>query len=187
MVLSSTDVCDLMIELVCKDCTNRGTCIDDEVSDELDFHYELMACIRQHVKVRTTLEPVVADLLDSVFDQAFVDSDGNVDEERAIRYLKYGLAPVRNSDFTKGTCQLCGKGAHFSQKQEDGKGVWICLVCGVEYTGYLCEGCGSPMNKGEEIRSDGDPLYCKACYDDMTEKEKEEGFSNYRALVNKVG
>ena len=134
-----------------------------------------------------TLESVVVDLLDGVFDQAFVDDSGNLDEERAIRYLKYGLAPVRDSDFTKGTCQLCGEGAHFGHKQEDGKGVWICLVCGVEYTGYLCEGCGSPMNKGEEIRSDGDPLYCKACYDDMTEKEKEEGFSNYRALVNKVG
>jgi len=135
----------------------------------------------------SNLESVVADLLDSVFDQAFVDDSGNLDEERAIRYLKYGLAPVRDSDFTKGLCQLCGKGAHFGHKQEDGKGVWICLVCGVEYSGYLCEGCGSPMNKGEEIRSDGDPLYCKACYDDMTEQEKEEGFSNYRALVNKVG
>jgi len=128
-----------------------------------------------------TLESVVADLLDSVFDQQFMDDSGILDEERAIRYLKYGLAPVRNMDFTKGLCQLCGKGAHFSQKQEEGKRVWICLVCGVEYTGYLCEGCGSPMNKGEEIRSDGDPVYCKACYDDMTEKEKEEGFSSYRA------
>ena len=128
---------------------------------------------------KENLESVVTDLLDSVFDQAFVDSDGNLDEERAIRYLKYGLAPVRNSDFRKAKCQGCGDGAHFSHKQEEGKAVWICLVCGMEYTGYCCEDCGSPMNAGEEIRSDGDPLYCRECFDDMSDKEKAEGFSNY--------
>lgn len=187
MVLSSVDVCDLMIELVCAGCPDRETCVDDETAD-IDFHHQLMTCIRMDVKVRKQdFEAVVVDILDSVFDQQFKDDSGNLDLERSIRYLKYGLAPVRDPNFTKGTCRDCGNGAHFGWKQEEGKRVWICLVCGTEYDGYMCEGCGSPMNRGEEIRSDGDPLYCKICYDGFSEKEKEETFSNYReAMMDEV-
>jgi len=61
MVLSSTDVCDLMIEFLCKECSDQA-CRDDDF-EEIWSHGKLMDCIRQHVKVRTWLSFNNADLI----------------------------------------------------------------------------------------------------------------------------
>lgn len=61
MVLSSSDVCDLMIELVCKECSDRA-CADDDF-EEIWSHGKLMDCIRQHVKVRAWLAWLESDII----------------------------------------------------------------------------------------------------------------------------
>ena len=61
MVLSSTDVCDLMIELVCKECSDKA-CREDDF-EEIWSHGKLMDCIRQHVKVRPWLVFTNADII----------------------------------------------------------------------------------------------------------------------------
>ena len=61
MVLSSTDVCDLMIELVCKGCSNLA-CRDDDI-EEVWSHGRLMDCIREHVKVSPWLVFTNADIV----------------------------------------------------------------------------------------------------------------------------
>ncbi len=61
MVLSSTDVCDLMIQLLCAECSDRA-CADDDI-EEIWSHDKLMDCIRQHVKVRPWLVFTNADII----------------------------------------------------------------------------------------------------------------------------
>jgi len=61
MVLSSTDVCDLMIRLLCQECSDRA-CADDDI-EEIWSHGKLMDCIRQHVKVRPWLVFTNADIV----------------------------------------------------------------------------------------------------------------------------
>jgi len=61
MVLSSVDVCDLMIQLLCTGCSDRA-CADDD-SGEIWSHDKLMGCIRQHVKVRPWLVFTNADII----------------------------------------------------------------------------------------------------------------------------
>ena len=64
MVDSSVDVCDLMIELLCKGCTHQcpSEPSDDETV-EIWSHSKLMDCIRQHVKVRPWLVFTDADII----------------------------------------------------------------------------------------------------------------------------
>lgn len=61
MVLSSVDVCDLMIQLLCAECSDRA-CADDDI-EEIWSHGKLMDCIRQHVKVRPWLVFTNADII----------------------------------------------------------------------------------------------------------------------------
>jgi len=61
MVLSSVDVCDLMIQLLCTECSDRA-CADDD-SGEIWSHDKLMGCIRQHVKVRAWLAWIDSDII----------------------------------------------------------------------------------------------------------------------------
>jgi len=61
MVLSSVDVCDLMIQLLCTGCSDRA-CADDDCG-EIWSHGKLMDCIRQHVKVRPWLVFTNADII----------------------------------------------------------------------------------------------------------------------------
>jgi len=52
MVLSSVDVCDLMINLLCSKCTNRE-CAEDDGAGGHWSHSKLMDCIRQHTPLYT--------------------------------------------------------------------------------------------------------------------------------------
>ena len=62
---SCTDVCDLMIDIVCKDCRARETCVDadEDVSGDTAFHDQLLGCIRRHVKVRAWLAWLDSDII----------------------------------------------------------------------------------------------------------------------------
>lgn len=62
---SCTDVCDLMIDIVCRDCSSRDTCVDadEDVSGNTSFHDQLLECISQHVKVRPWLVFTNADII----------------------------------------------------------------------------------------------------------------------------
>jgi len=65
MGTSCTDVCDLMIDIVCKDCSARETCVDadEDVSGSTDFHDQLLGCISEHVKVRAWLAWLESDII----------------------------------------------------------------------------------------------------------------------------
>lgn len=61
MVTSCTDVCSLMIELVCAGCSDRA-CAEDDI-EEIWSHDKLMDCISRHVKVRPWLVFTDADIV----------------------------------------------------------------------------------------------------------------------------
>lgn len=61
MVTSSTDVCNLMIQLLCHECSDQA-CADDDI-EEIWSHDKLMDCISKHVKVRTWLAWIDSDII----------------------------------------------------------------------------------------------------------------------------